>query len=127
MRTIMSYQEQVQQTINKLITASELQYNALSSVTFTYAGKYVNVLRVKSSHDKFSYITYGKARELTTLVGDKTAAIIIKFEKPQTTQAKLKAASQRGLETANKQAAAFKSSIANVTKTAMNKVKAANS
>jgi hypothetical protein len=121
MRTIKSYQEQVQQTVNKLITVAELQYNALSSVTFTYAGRYTNVLGIKSSHDKISYMAYGKARELNNLVAVKTAAIIIKFDKPQTTQARVRAASQKGLEAANKQATAF---IDKVTNKAINKVKA---
>ena len=79
MRTIKSYQEQLLQNVEKLITTAELQYNALSSVTFTFAGKYTNVLGIKSRHDKLSYMAYGNARKLNKLFGVKTDAIIIKI------------------------------------------------
>jgi len=122
MRTIKSYQEQVQQLIDKILTAAELQYNALSSVTFTYAGKDANVLSIKTSHDKLSYMTYRKARELNNLVGLKASEVIVRFEKPQTIKEKAKAASQLVLDTSNSKATAFKSTVTKVTNKAVKKV-----
>ena len=81
MQKIKLYQQQAQQSIDRLITTAEVEYNALTSITFTYAGQFANVLRIKGFHDKLSYITFGKARELNEQVGSKTAGLIVQLEK----------------------------------------------
>lgn len=119
MQSIKSYQEDVQQAIDKLISAVEVQHNALSSVTFTYAGKYTNLLKLKSTHDKYSYMAYGKARKLNKLVGDKTGAVIVKIEGPKSNKDKVKVSSKKALKSAQAKARAAKASISKASRDAM--------
>ena len=119
MQSIKSYQEDVQQAIDKLISAVEVQHNALSSVTFTYAGKYTNLLKRKSAHDNYSYIAYGKARKLNKLVGDKTGEVIVRIEGPKSNKDKVKVKSKKVLKSAQAKAQAAKTSISKVSQEAL--------
>lgn len=116
MQTILSIQKQLEQEVDKLITIAEVQYNALSSVAFTYAGKFTNVLSIKGRHDQLSYMACDNARKLNKIVGSKTAAVIVKFEKPQTTRVKVETATKKAFSQAQLKAAATKSSINNVSR-----------
>lgn len=82
MATIKSYQEQVQDIVEKAIAAVEEQHKALASASFSYAEKYAKVDTVKSKHDEVADLAYGKAREVNKLVNDYAGDLILKFEKP---------------------------------------------
>ena len=85
MATIKSYQEQVQDIVEKAIAAVEEQHKALASASFTYAEKYTSkVDTVKSKHDEVADLAYGKVREVNKLVNDYAGDLILKFEKPAT-------------------------------------------
>jgi hypothetical protein len=121
MRTIKFYQEQAQKNVDKLITVVEMQYNALSSVTFTYAGKITNVLTIKSNHDKLSYMAYGNAHKFNALIGKKMGELIVKFEKPQKTTTMAKVVAEKTVVNAKTKAMAAKKATAKFTQKAMNK------
>lgn len=127
MQTIKYYQEQAQQTVDKVINIAEVQYNALSSVAFTYAGKLTNVLSIKGSHDKISYMAYGKAREFNKLIGETTGELILKIEKPQTKTSKAKAAANKVVATVKNNATTAKATTDKVSKIVVEKIEEARS
>jgi ABC-type antimicrobial peptide transport system ATPase subunit len=106
-----SYQSRVEKNVDSLISMLELQYNTVSSVTFTYAGRFGNVISIKNRHDRISYLAYSKARELNGLVGQQTALIIARFEKPETVNDKAKAVGRRTLKSVSERALAAKKSL----------------
>lgn len=99
MGTIKSYQKQVQDNVEKAITAVEGQHKALADVSFGYADKLYNFETVKTKHDDVATLAYDKARDVNKLVGDYAGDIIAKFEQeeapvktaPKKTTAKKKA------------------------------------
>ncbi len=101
MGVIASYQENIEKKVDKAITAVELQYNALASVTFTYLGRYTNVLALKSQHDKLSYGAYSKARQVNKAIGDQASVFIARVERPETPQSKFKNAASKAIQSAS--------------------------
>jgi len=125
MRTIKSYQEQVQDIVENAISTVEKQYKVLADATFTQAEKLGNVDAVKSKHNKLTDQSYSKAREVNKLIGEKTGEIILKFEKPQTTAAKAKETAKQAVATAKKKAASAKASTVKVSKKVVKKIEEA--
>lgn len=82
MATIKSYQEQVQEIVEKAIATVEEQHKALSAASFSYAEKYTKVDAVKTKYDEAVDFAYGKARQVNNLVNGYAGDLILKFEKP---------------------------------------------
>lgn len=118
MRTIKSYQEQVQNIIEDAIVAVEKQYKVIAEAVFSYAEKLANVDAVKSKHNTLTDKSYNKAREVNKLIGEKAGEVILKFEKPETTTDKVKATAKKSVATAKKKATSAKTA----TVKAVNKV-----
>lgn len=95
MGTIKSYQEQVQDVVEKAIAAVEEQYKELAATTFTYVEKITNVDAVKTKHDEVADLACNKAREVNKLIGEKAGELILKFEKPETTATKAKSTAKK--------------------------------
>ncbi len=66
METIKSYQEKVQASVDKAISA------------------------VENKQGEIAGLVYGKVRDVNKLFGEKAGELILKFEKPETTTAKAK-------------------------------------
>lgn len=81
MATIRSYQEQVQEIVEKAINKAEEQYKALAEKSFGYAEKLVKLEKVKTKHDDFATKAYEAARDVNKKIGDYTVELISKFEK----------------------------------------------
>jgi hypothetical protein len=125
MRTIKSYQEQVQDIIENAIVAVEKQYKVLSEAAFSYAEKLTNVDSIKSKHNKLTDQSYNKAREVNKLIGEKAGEVILKFEKPQTKTAKVKATAKKTVATAKKKATTAKAATVKASKKVVKEVEAA--
>ncbi|UZE95041.1 hypothetical protein [Alkalimarinus alittae] len=129
MRTIKSYQEQVQDVVEKAIATVEEQYKELAATTFTYVEKLTNVDAVKSKHDEVADLAVNKAREVNKLIGEKAGEIILKFEKPETKTAKAKTAAKttakKAATTAKKKATTAKKKTTKVAKDLVEKAEAA--
>lgn len=82
MKTIKSYQEQVQDVVAKAIDAVEGQHKAIADASFGYAEKVYSLDTAKAKHDEVATIAYDKARDVNKLVGDYAGEIISKYEKP---------------------------------------------
>ncbi|MFT7371956.1 MAG: hypothetical protein ACI9T9_000635 [Oleiphilaceae bacterium] len=108
MRTIKSYQEQVQNIIEDAIVAVEKQYKVIAEAVFSYAEKLTNVDTVKSKHNSLTDQSYSKAREVNKLIGEKAGEVILKFEKPETNTAKAKATAKKTVASAKKKATTAK-------------------
>lgn len=83
MGTIKSYQEQVQDIVEKAITAVEEQHKAVAEASFGYAEKVYNLDSVKTKHDDVASLAYDKARDVNKFVGEYAGDIIAKFEKEE--------------------------------------------
>jgi len=83
MESIKSYQEQVQEVVEKAITAVEEQYKVVADASFGYADKIYNLDSVKTKHDDVATKAYDKARDVNKLVGEYAGDLISKFEKPE--------------------------------------------
>ncbi|MFD2229822.1 hypothetical protein [Alkalimarinus sediminis] len=123
MRTVKSYQEQVQDVVEKVIATVEEQYKELAATTFTYVEKVTNVDSVKAKHDEVANLACTKAREVNKLIGEKAGELILKFEKPETkvekvktTAKKAKATTKKAATTAKKKATAAKTKATKVAK-----------
>jgi len=81
MGTIKSYQEQVQDIVEKAITAVEEQHKAVADASFDLAEKVYKLDSVKTKHDDVASLAYDKARDVNKFVGEYAADIIAKFEK----------------------------------------------
>lgn len=108
MRTIKSYQEQVQNIVEEAITAVEKQYKILAEAVFSYAEKLTNVDAVKSKHNSLTDQSYSKARQVNQLIGEKAGDVILKFEKPPTKTEKVKATAKKTVASAKKKATTAK-------------------
>ncbi len=108
MRTVKSYQEQVQDVVEKVIATVEEQYKELAATTFTYVEKVTNVDSVKTKHDEVADLACTKAREVNKLIGEKAGELILKFEKPETKVEKVKATAKKATTTAKKAATTAK-------------------
>lgn len=122
MRTIKSYQEQVQGNVEDVISTVEKQYKSVAGATFDYAEKLTNIDALKRSHNKLVDKAYGKVREINNLVGETAGELILKFEKPQTPTQKVKATAKKTVSTAKKKATAVKKSSAKATKKVAKKI-----
>lgn len=100
MRTVKSYQEQVQDVVEKVIATVEEQYKELAATTFTYVEKVTNVDTVKAKHDEVADLACTKAREVNKLIGEKAGELILKFEKPETNVEKAKTTAKKAATTA---------------------------
>jgi hypothetical protein len=125
MRTIKSYQEQVQDIVEVAIVAVEKQYKVLAKVIFSYAEKIANVDAVKTKHNKLTDQSYSKARKVNKLIGEKAGEVILKFEKPQTKTAKVKATAKKTVTTAKKKATTVKTTAVKASKKVVKEVEAA--
>ena len=125
MRTIKSYQEQVQNFVEEAITTVEKQYNVLAEAVFSYAEKLANVDAVKSKHNELTTQSYSKAREVNKLIGEKAGEVILKFEKPQTKTEKVKATAKKTVATAKKKATTAKKTTAKASKKVAEKIEKA--
>lgn len=85
MATIRSYQEQVQEIVEKAINKAEEQYKNLAEKSFGYAEKLVKLEKVKTKHDDFATKAYDAAREVNKKIGGYTSELISKFEKEENT------------------------------------------
>ncbi len=85
MATIRSYQEQVQDIVEKAINKAEEQYKAIADKSFGYAEKLVKLEKVKTKHDDFATKAYETAREVNKKIGGYTSELIGKFEKEEPT------------------------------------------
>jgi len=97
MRTIKSYQEQVQDIIENAIYA------------------------VKSKHDDLANFAYDQANKLNQLAGKNAGKLILKFEKPETKSDKAKAVAKKAATVAKKKATAAKTATEKATKAAVKK------
>ena len=88
MSTIRSYQEQVQEIVEKAIATVEEQHKALAAASFEYIEKLYKIEAVKTKHDDVAGIAYDKARDVTKLVGEYASDLIAKFEKEEAAPAK---------------------------------------
>ncbi|KZY30808.1 MULTISPECIES: hypothetical protein [unclassified Oleiphilus] len=88
MGTIKSYQEQVQDIVEKAIATVEEQHKALAAASFEYIEKLYKLDTVKAKHDEVSDIAYSKAREVNKIVADYASDIISKIEKEEAAPAK---------------------------------------
>ena len=83
MGTIKSYQEQVQEIVEKAIATVEEQHKALAAASFEYIEKLYKLDSVKAKHDEVADIAYGKVREVNKLVNDYASDLIAKIEKEE--------------------------------------------
>jgi len=83
MSTIRTYQEQVQEIVEKAISAVEEQQKALAAVSFEYIEKLYKLDTVKTKYDDVAGIAYNKARDVNKLVGSFASDLIAKFEKEE--------------------------------------------
>jgi len=81
MSTIRTYQEQVQEIVEKAISAVEEQQKALAAVSFEYIEKLYKLDTVKTKYDDVAGLAYNKARDVNKLVGNFASDLIAKFEK----------------------------------------------
>lgn len=125
MATIKSYQEQVQDIVEKAISAVEEQHKALAQASFTYAEKLYKLDTVKSKHDEVAELAYTKVREVNKKVGGFAAELIEKFEKPETTATKAKSTAKKATTAAKKKATAAKSTASKAVKSTAEKAEAA--
>ncbi len=125
MSTIKSYQEQVQEIIEKAISAVEEQHKALAQASFGYAEKLYKLDTVKTKHDEVADLAYGKARDVNKLVNEYAGDLILKFEKPETTAAKAKSTVKKAASTAKKKANSAKATATKAAKSTAAKAEAA--
>ncbi len=129
MATIKSYQEQVQEIVEKAINTVEEQHKALASASFNYAEKLYKLDTVKTKHDEVAGIAYDKARDVNKKVANFAADLIAKFEKSESAPAKAKAtakkAAGKATTTAKKKTATAKTAASKATKSATEKAEAA--
>ncbi len=112
MSTIKSYQEQVQEIVEKAIATVEEQHKALAAASFEYIEKLYKLDTVKAKHDQVSDIAYGKAREVNKIVADYASDLIAKIEKEEAPAKKAPAKKAAAKKPAAKKAAAKKSTAA---------------
>jgi hypothetical protein len=108
MSKIRSYQEQVQEIVEKAINMAEEQYKALADMSFGYAEKLVKLETVKSKHDDFASRAYKAARDVNKKIGDYTGELIAKFEKEEGT---VKATAKKATAAAKKKVAEVKEEV----------------
>ena len=112
MSKIKSYQEQVQEIVEKAIAAVEEQHKALSEKTFSYAEKLASIDTIKAKYDDYAYLAYDKARDANKSVGTLASDLISKFEKEETPVAKAKTTAKKAATTAKKKATTAKAKVA---------------
>jgi len=122
MSTIKTYQEQVQEIVEKAITAVQEQHKALAEASFGYAEKLYKLDTVKSKHDEVAGMAYDKARDVNKLVANFASDLIAKIEKEAP---KAKAPAKKAATTAKKKATTAKSTATKATKSAANKASSA--
>jgi peptidoglycan hydrolase CwlO-like protein len=108
MGTIKSYQEQVQEIVEKAIATVEEQHKALAAASFEYIEKLYKLDTVKAKHDEVSEIAYDKAREVNKLVGGYASDLIAKIEKEEAPAKKAPAKKAAAKKPAAKKAPAKK-------------------
>ena len=111
MGTIKSYQEQVQEIVEKAIATVEEQHKALAAASFEYIEKLYKLDTVKAKHDEVSDIAYSKVREVNKIVGEYASDLIAKIEKEEA-PAKKPAKKAAAKKPAAKKAPAKKSAAA---------------
>lgn len=112
MGTIKSYQEQVQEIVEKAIATVEEQHKALAAASFEYIEKLYKLDTVKAKHDEVSDIAYSKAREVNKLVADYASDLIAKIEKEEAPAKKAPAKKAAAKKPAAKKAPAKKAAEA---------------
>ncbi|WP_020406031.1 hypothetical protein [Hahella ganghwensis] len=86
MSKLKSYQEQVQQAVEKGIKSFEEQHRALAAKPFDYAekleeeAKAFSIKSVREIHDKALDTVYSKLNEWNKLVSDYTSGLVSKLE-----------------------------------------------
>jgi len=83
MGTIKTYQEQVQDIVEKAISAVEEQHKALASASFEYLEKLYKLDTVKTKHNDVADLAYGKARDVNKYVAELASDVIAKFDKEE--------------------------------------------
>jgi len=106
MNSIKSYQEQIQEIVEKAISAVEEQHKSLASKSFGYAEKLYNLDTIKDKHDEASAAAYGKVRDVNKRVNGFAADLIAKFEKEESASEKVE---EKAKTTAAKKKTAAKS------------------
>jgi len=101
METIKSYQEKVQGSVEKAISA------------------------VENKHAEVAGFFYGKAHDVNKLIGKKSSELILKFEKPETKTSKVKKTAKKAASTAKKKATAAKAATSKATKAVVDKIEEA--
>jgi len=101
MEKVKSYQEKVQGSVEKAISA------------------------VENKHAKVAGFVYSKAHDVNNFIGKKSGELISKFEKPETKTAKVKKTAKKAATTAKKKATAAKAATSKATKAVVDKVEEA--
>jgi len=96
MSKLKSYQEQVQQAVEKGIKAFEEQHRALAAKPFEYAekleteAKTLSIKSVREMHDKALDSMYTKLNEWNKVVNDYTSGLVAKIEPEEEKKAPVK-------------------------------------
>ncbi len=123
MSTIKTYQEQVQEIVEKAINAVQEQHKALAEASFGYAEKLYKLDTVKTKHDEYAGLAYDKARDVNKKVADFASDLIAKIEKTEAPAVKTTA--KKAASTAKKKTTAAKSTATKAVKSTAAKAKAA--
>jgi hypothetical protein len=96
MGKLKSYQEQVQETLEKALKAAEEQHRTLAAKPFDFAekieaeAKELSVKTIRNAHDKALDNMYSALTNWNSRIIDLTADIVAKFEKEEVEKAPAK-------------------------------------